>query len=164
MPLFSENPGVAGSIPASWFSAGTANNAGGIIANTLWITGFWLDVSLKFSNISVNVNAADAVNSYDLGVYSIAGTLLGHTGAMTLPSTGVHAFALTGGALILAPGGYIFAFTGNATTATLHYDGDRLTLLNNSIFGSSSGGVLPNTITAQAITPANGGLLFALSA
>lgn len=138
----------------------TGEYAGTVIAltagaNTLSVYGLPFPNLLTFAHIGVNVNTADAVNNYDIGIYNSSGTLIAHIGAQTLPSTGMVTFAVVGGAKTLTPAVYYLATTGAATTASLQGMARELIQSFNSSYGSSAGGALPASITPPTLTPVN---------
>lgn len=123
-------------------------------ANKIKLYGVYLNTALQVSNITVRVSTPDAVNSYDMGLYSSDGsTLYFNVGPVTLPSGGTQDIPITGAPITLAPGRYIFAFTGTATTGILiGYPGSCNTFLNQSESStSSSGGALPSSIASPTL-------------
>jgi hypothetical protein len=123
-------------------------------ANQTYITGFVLTNPLTFSHIAINVASTDAVNSYDVGVYTAAGALIANIGARSLPSAGVQTFATVQAAQTILPGLYAFAFTGNSTTAGISQSSDANTWVLNANIAASVGGALPASVgaIAQAIS------------
>jgi hypothetical protein len=152
--------GVAG-WPLTFFSSGVWNsngNFGG--SNVLAICGLVIVHQLTFGNIAVNVQTADAVNSYDIGIYTAAGSLVADIGPRTLPSTGYVHFATVQGSQTIAAGMYLFAWTGTTNTAKLTLQTQNQPWIYNGSFGSSTAAQLPSTIAAQTPAPAAGGLLY----
>jgi hypothetical protein len=129
-------------------AAPTANNAINIVR-------FTVPVGVTFSHLVVDVGTADTGgNFYDSGIYSNTGaTLLCDWGAQTLGSTGKVDIACAQGSVTLAPGNYIFAWTGNGTTATIYFGaagagaGGWEQLSSATASTSSTGGALPSSIT-----------------
>jgi hypothetical protein len=139
-----------------WTTVGPANSAVQLtgVANTIRVWGLYIPARVVFSNITVYVNTADAVNSYDFGLYNSGGNLVAHIGAQTLPATAVQSFAVVGAPITLAPGLYFFAGTGNATTAQILQGdatgGPSFHYCFVASQGVSAGGALPATIAAPA--------------
>jgi len=143
---------------AGWPVAGWQSTFGNDVslavgtANQVTITGFVLPCAVTFSHIAVGIQVVDASNLYDVGIYSEAGSLLAHIGAQAITATGVQAYAVSGGALTLAPALYAFAVTGNANTAQFKADEREGGWIYNANVAASSGGALPASI--GALTPA----------
>lgn len=151
-------------IPVDYFQDSSApSNSALAGANQVWVNGFTLQAAITFTKLGCFVQTADAVNAYDLGVYSVAGALLANVGPRTLPATGWKTFAINQTTVTLNPGRYVFAFTGNSTTAHVGYDGNRAAWTVNSNYASSSAGTLPNSLTAFTIAPASSPLAMILS-
>lgn len=126
-------PGTASSItPVSkWVNtAADGTQAGTTLgsANITRLFGFTLDVPVNFSHIVFNVGTTDTTSGslcgafadcYDVGIYNSGGTLQGHCAAMALNEAGVVDCGTTEGTVTLPPGFYYFAFTGNASVATV---------------------------------------------
>lgn len=156
----------AGSVPSSaqvgspltiWSSVGgaAAVAANAITANKIQMRGFVIPPggAVSFTKIYYFLNATDAVNSYDFGIYNAAGTLVAHIGAQTLPSNGVQSATISGGGpVLLTAGKYYYAFTGTAITAVQRFvnAGMSISFYGNDAFGTSTGGALPSTITPPA--------------
>jgi len=123
-------------------------------ANQVSVSGIHVPVPLTFANILVFVDTVDAVNLYDIGIYSQAGALLANIGAQTLPTGNLQSFATLQGSQTIEPGLYLFAWTGNATTAQLRYDtGQHGGWVFNQDIAASVGGALPASIGAVAVAP-----------
>lgn len=120
-------------------------------ANITWFESFQVPYKLTFGHISIGINVADAVGLYDVGVYSFAGTLLADIGAQHLPSTGVQTFATVQGAITINPAVYIFAVTGNATTASINFTNHQGSAYSNRSLASTVGGALNASITVGAV-------------
>lgn len=131
--------------------------------NQVSIWGFVLAYPLTFANITIDIATADAVNSYDIGLYTKAGALVANIGAQTIPSTGIHAFATVQGSQTIAPGLYLFGATGNANTAQIEGSTAAPNWVVNTNVTSSSGGALPSSIGAIAASPGINQVGFSLS-
>lgn len=148
--------------PWGGFTAPTVSVGALSLANKIQASGFFLPNPVSFSNIVIGVVAADAVNSYDWGIYDTGGSLKAHVGARTVPATGLVDTAVSGGTIFLSAGKYYFAFTGNATTAVLGRVAGAATmpifsfLLLVELSTASSGGALPSTAAFPADTWASG--------
>lgn len=124
-------------------------------ANKIQMSGFVLSTAVTFGKIVLSVASLDAGNNYDWGIYDATGVLKAHIGAQTFPSSGVQTFTIVSGPVSLQPAQYFAAFTGNANTAQVSRPG-ILTSLFGTVLGvtesvtSSSGGVLPNTVTVPS--------------
>lgn len=137
----------------TWFGCGT--NAGSYqltSGNTIALTGFSLQGTVQFSNMSINVATAAASGTWDVGIYSAAGALLANTGPQSYTTTGFFTTAVLQAPVTLHPGKYLFAFTGPTTTLLLEADAVTPSWYFNRGYGSSSSNTLPATITAP--TPA----------
>ncbi len=134
------------------FSAASTSALGG--ANQVWVNGFTLQAAITFTKLGCYVGTVDAVNAYDIGVYSTAGALLANVGPRTLPASGPRTFAINQTTVTLNPGRYVFAFTGNSTTAKLGFDANSFAWTVNANYVASSAGTLPNSVTAFTVSPA----------
>lgn len=135
--------GTDGQIPFT----GTGGN------NFIALFGFVFTVAVKLNKIVIPIAAADAVNLYDIGLYTAAGALACHQGAATVPSTGVQSFPMTGGPITLPPGRYYLATTGQAATAEYFFQNNATGLWSFLLASTSiatTGGVLNSTITPPA--------------
>ena len=97
-------------------------------------------------------------NLYDIGVYSVAGSLLLHTGATAgstlFPGTGFKFnVAITGSPVILYPGTYLFAITTNCGGSCAVLGGTASGYL--SYYGSTTGGVTTGGALLNSITAAS---------
>jgi hypothetical protein len=107
--------------------------------------------SIHFSHVTVDVSTSDSSTSdfYGWGIYSTAGSVLCNFTAVNLTAGGAVDAACTQGTVTLTPGEYLFAFTGNATTAKIAYSGTAPVALTSVVSSTtSSSGALPSTITA----------------
>ena len=147
--------------PLTFFSSGVWNsNANFLGNNDIAICGIVIQYALTFSHIAVNVATADAVNNYDLGIYTAAGALVADIGPQTLPSTGYVHFATVQASQTIAPGMYLFAWTGPVNTAKLSLQTQNQPWIYNGNLSSSTGAQLPGTIAAQTPAPTSGGFLY----
>lgn len=151
-------------ITAFWPQASvvTASSLGG--NNQVFIHGFFLPAALTFGHITVFPNATDAVNTYDVGIYTAAGALIANIGGTTLPTSAITTYALAQGSQTINPGLYLSAWTGSSTAGTLFDDANGPpNWVINSNAGTATGGILPSSITAPALSPSRGMLWFALT-
>lgn len=149
--------GIFGSVPG-WplltFSQGRgATGVGNTANNRVAIWGMTVPYRFTFGSITCSINATDAVNSYDLGIYTQAGTLIANIGARTLPSLNSQTFTFQQGTQTIGPGNYIFAMTGTATTAKIYADNNgNASWVQNTSYAPSSGGALPSSISTPAVS------------
>lgn len=155
--------GVAG-WPLTFFSLGFPQSQETLAgANDIDASGFVLPYPLTFAHILVNIDTADAVNDYDIGIYTKAGVLVANIGGQPLPSTGSQSFATLQGSQTILPGLYAFAWTGAATTAQIgntNQSGEVWFQSHN--IGTAVAGTLPASVSAIAVSPTNFTLAFAL--
>jgi len=133
----------------------------------LW--GTTLTFPMNTSTLSYNVTAADTTsNTYDLGIYSSAGTLVAHTGAIagsTAMTLGAHSVSWSGtNPKVLQPGKYYVAITTSctATCATLSGDGSGavVTFLSAGLVTTAgTQGTLDGTITVPGDSYTWGGAM-----
>lgn len=145
-----------------------AANVMGMAANTTTCWGVVLPYE-KVSNFVLDVTTVDSTNNYSWGLYTFAGSLLGATTAATMPSLAFVTLPVTtsaGGAIsnfTITPGPYLFCGTTNAATVAL-----RLFVRASADIvipfyagpvagGTTSGGQLNNSITAESVTWAKPG-------
>jgi len=153
---------TAGPYSAEWI---TSNRAGTATAfNTtgtkIEIWGVTLQFPVNTSTLSYNVSGADTTsNTYDLGIYNSAGTLVAHTGAIagsTAMVAGAHSVSWAGtNPKTLQPGKYYLATTTSCTTscATLSGDGSSavVTFLSaGTVTTGGTQGTLDSSITPPA--------------
>lgn len=140
-------------------------------ANGVKINLFSLGANLSTSKVTYRIQTTDASNNYSVGIYDGSGNLVAHTSPGTLPAndTVVQA-SWAEGTVALTPGNYFFAFTGQATTGNIYSEGSgtpvTLHLLSSQVVSqTSSGGLLPSSITVPALTGSAGSdnMLFILS-
>jgi hypothetical protein len=140
-------------------------NAGARALNTINSTdiyGLILGFPLTTSHLSVDINTADASHNYDFGVYTPSGDLVVDIGAQPITGTGSQNFTWAQGATTLLPGLYLFAFTGNATTALMDYTTNLLSWRVANAVQATTGGALNSTIPSQTVTPTSGMPVFML--
>lgn len=158
--------GGGSSTPAGWpltwwnSTAADSTSTAALCAaiNTLSLWGIVIEAQLKFADILFDVQTADAVNLYDVGLYNSAGALVAHVGARSLPSTGLQKLAVIGGPITLPPGRYYVASTGNALTAAWNIVIGGVScwaFVQATSFGASVGGALPVSIAPPADSPTN---------
>jgi hypothetical protein len=137
--------------PLAYFSNASLNNNIALDgANQISVSGFALPYRLTFSKIAIGVITTDATNLYDVGIYTQAGALVANIGAQTLPTNQIQTTPIVQGAITIPPGMYLFAFTGNANTATLDWFNSGYSWVFNQNVAASSGGALPASIGAVA--------------
>jgi hypothetical protein len=140
--------------------ASAGNALGG--ANRIEYSGFALYSPLVCGHIAPWVQTADAVGSYDFGVYNAAGTLLINSGAQSPATTGFIPYAILQTSVTLSPGLYVFAWTGTATTLKLFQTSGVAAWVVNNNAGTSTGGVLNNSVTAPTLLPVGNQWNFAI--
>jgi len=124
-------------------------------ANKLNVYGVIFPAPVLCSNITLDINTADAVNNCDIGFYNSAGVLLAHIGAQTIPATGLQTYAIVGGPLVIPAGTNYFATTSAANTAILFITGGGGLAVGwgtNLSYGASTGGALPASITPPGLS------------
>ncbi len=159
--------GTSGSCGGSGGSTQTAfvpspNNAGNQAApssaNAVNVVAFWIPFAVSISHLTVDIGTADTTSGslcgsfadcYDVGIYNLSGAVQCSWGATPFSVTGMTDNACKQGSVTLNPGYYVFAFTGNATTAKIYFgSGAGMQLLAGATSStSSSGGALPNSIS-----------------
>ncbi len=153
---------AAGPYATEWitaYRAGTAT-AFNITGTKILLWGVTLQFPLNTSTLSYNVSGADTTsNTYDLGIYNNAGTLVAHTGAIagsTAMTAGAHGVSWSGtNPKTLQPGKYYLAITTSCTSscATLSGDGSSavVTFLSaGTVTTGGTQGTLDGSITAPA--------------
>ena len=162
---------AAGPYAAEWvtaYRAGTAT-AFNVTGTKIELWGTTLTFPMNTSTLSYNVTAADTTsNTYDLGIYSSAGTLVAHTGAIagsTAMTLGAHSVSWSGtNPKVLQPGKYYVAITTSctATCATLSGDGSGavVTFLSAGLVTTAgTQGTLDGTITVPGDSYTWGGAM-----
>lgn len=155
--------GVAG-MPIIFYSSGNGLSSESLAAaNDIDASGFVLQYPITFAHLAFQVNTADGVNSYDVGIYTNAGALVANIGPQHLPSTGLVSFITLQGSQTILPGLYAFAWTSAATTAQLGIDNNlSFTWFQSHSIGTSSGSTLPASVSPIAISVTGYGLALAL--
>ena len=148
----------------SWSVPPAINTASGFpSANTTGLYGHSMQgLNLgAVPRIGVWVGTADSVNNYDFGLYDATGTLVTHTGAIHIPTTGFQLFDFiisVGVPLRLTGGVYWFALTKTGSgSGALGYNSASVGQQLNGPYiyssadpatgGTTTGGVLNDTIT-----------------
>ena len=134
---------VMGSVVAG--EAPSAANA--IDVSTIYVP------SIHFSHVTVDVSTTDSSTSdfYGWGIYSTSGSVLCSFTAVNLTAGGAVDATCSQGTVTLTPGEYLFAFTGNATTAKIAYSGTAPIVLASAVSSTtSSSGALPGSITVPS--------------
>jgi hypothetical protein len=109
--------------------------------------------SIHFSHITADVSTTDSSTSdfYSWGIYSTSGSVLCSFTAVNLTAGGASDQTCSQGTVTLSPGEYLFAFTGNATTAKIAYSGTAPVALSSVVSSTtSSSGALPSTISVPS--------------
>jgi hypothetical protein len=128
---------------------GTGTNTVSVTANTILVIPFTLPFSITFSNMAWILNAQDGSNLYDFGVYNLAGVRQCHSGAVhETINGGGQSQTQSVGSTTLQPGTYLWAVTGNATTANF-FVSNNTGLVYYTTATASSAGVLPANITVS---------------
>jgi hypothetical protein len=141
-------------VPLTFFRSTPIANADSPLngANVISRTGVVISYWLTFSKIGVDIGTTDAVDNYDLGLYTAAGGLVANIGAQTLPTGNVQSFATVQGVQTIAPGLYVFAWTGNAATAQLAFGNNDASWVCGNSATTSTGGALPASIAASTVS------------
>jgi len=159
----------SGAASASYF-APSPNQAGSSAApsaaNAINVVEFYLPTQVVFSKLTIDIGTADTTagslcggfaDCYDAGIYDSGGNLKCNYGASAFNTSGVKDTACAQGSVTLAAGYYIFAFTGNATTAKIFFGGaggGGFGLLSSATSATTStNGALPATISVPSIGP-----------
>ncbi|MGC1686695.1 MAG: hypothetical protein WA734_13805, partial [Candidatus Acidiferrales bacterium] len=159
--------GSGGGGSAITFYAPPPNIAGSVqiapsTTNGINVIPFLVPMQLQFSKLTIDIGTTDSTGGdlYDVGIYSLSGALQCNWGATAFTASGPTDGSCTQGTITLAPGNYIFAFTGNATTAKIYpgnaYNTGFEILGSATSSTSSSGGALPSTIAVPAVCPTCG--------
>jgi len=138
---------------------GAGQNTGPSSANAINVVAFLVPMQVQFGHMTIDVATADTTagslcgsfaDCYDVGIYNMSGTRLCNWGATAFSSGGLVSNACAQGTVTLTPGYYIFAFTGNATTAKIYFgtagNGGFVQLSSATSGTSSTGGALPASI------------------
>jgi hypothetical protein len=154
-----------GEVPITFFGAYFNSTATGLgaTANTISLAGFSLPVPFTLSNITVFINTVDAAHNSDIGIYSAAGALLAHAGAQAFATANTVTFAMIGAPIAIPKGSAIIAFTSAASTLKISNSAQTASWCYSASTGTSTGGALPNTITAPTIAVGFNSINFAFS-
>lgn len=116
-------PGGANAAITFWAPNGSVSgNTTVIAANVVRLAHFFLSNTVAFNKIGITNITADAANNYSFGVFSLDGTVrYAHTTEQAMVGSGTfRALSVVEGTITLAPGDYLFAWTGAATTASFN--------------------------------------------
>jgi hypothetical protein len=116
--------------------------------NTIWVIAVTLPSAWTLNKIWFNITTADAGSTMDAGVYSRAGSLLASLGGYVPAATGTFGVAVAGAPVALAAGQYMWAMTSNSATLNVALNNSAQVAYANLFFGTSSGGVLPASVSA----------------
>jgi hypothetical protein len=96
--------------------------------------------NIQFSHLTVDVSTTDSSTSdfYGWAVTDASGNVKCSITAVNLTAGGASDQSCTQGTVTLAGGAYIFAFTGNATTAKIAYSGTAPLALSSTVSSSTS--------------------------
>lgn len=119
--------------------------------------------NIQFSHLTVDVSTTDSSGSdfYGWAITDLSGNVKCSITAVNLTAGGANDQACTQGTVTLSSGAYIFAFTGNATTAKIAYSGTAPLALSSAVSSSvSSGGAMtfPISIPSTGVTYSGYGL------
>lgn len=117
----------------------TAGDAPGS-ANQVDVSVIYLP-NVSFSHVTVDVSTLDSSTSdfYSWAITDTAGNVkCSMSSAVNLTATGTNQQTCSQGTVTLANGTYIFAFTGNATTAKIAYSGTAPLALSTAVSTSTS--------------------------
>lgn len=126
-------------------------------ANKIQVTGFLLPYSVSFTKMNISIISSNGTDLNDIGIYDTSGNLKAHIGATVFSSTNNQDFSVLNSPVTLIPGIYFVAFTSNNTNVTVAKAGGVSQNQLTTPFAaaesatSSSGGVLPSSITAPTI-------------
>lgn len=160
---------------ATWFLYQISNPATGAaaasfsaVANQPRLFRFYIDKPWKVTNVMTDVITNSAAETGDIGMYNAAGTLVWHTGSISLASTGVLNTTL--GSPVSGGAGVFYEATCSSTTVAqmevLNFSTPVLNMLassaNPNTFGPDAtdgctAGVLPGSITVANIANNAGG-------
>jgi hypothetical protein len=119
-------------------------------ANAIRVSPIYIPCSISLTNIMVIVGTLDAGNNYSWGLYTQAGTAVCTTTAAVISGTGNKDGACSQGTVTVNAGGYVFGWTGAATTATIDYGVTSASIPWTSALSSTSAssGQIPSTSIA----------------
>jgi hypothetical protein len=111
--------------------------------------------NIQFSHLATDVSTTDASTSdfYGWAITDLSGNVKCSITAVNLTTGGASDQSCTQGTVTLASGAYIFAFTGNATTAKIAYSGTAPLALSGAVSTSTSSS---GAITSPIAVPSAG--------
>lgn len=125
------------------YSVGTVTSgAAPGAANQVDVSVIYLP-NVTFSHITVDISTLDSNvgDFYSWAITDLAGNVkCSMSSAVNLTAAGTNQQSCSQGTVTLANGDYIFAFTGNATTAKIAYSGTAPLALSTAVSTSSSSG------------------------
>ena len=141
-----------------FLSAGQAPSAN----NAIDVSVVYLP-NIQFSKLAVDVSTTDASTSdfYSWAVTDLSGNVKCSITAVNLTAGGASDQSCTQGTVTLSNGAYLFAFTGNATTAKIAYSGTAPLALSSAVSSStsSSGAItFPISVPSAGVTYSGYGL------
>jgi hypothetical protein len=118
-----------------FLSAGQGPSA----ANAVNVSVIYLP-NIQFSHLTVDVSTTDSNSSdfYGWAITDLSGNVKCSITAVNLTVGGASDQSCTQGTVTLPSGAYIFAFTGNATTAKIAYSGTAPLALSGATSSSTS--------------------------
>jgi hypothetical protein len=130
-------------------------------ANTTKCSAAIIGTSITFSKIGIRIVTLDGGNNSDVGLYNSSGTRVAHVGAQAMGSSGFLGLSTVEGSQTIAAGKYFFCATSAGSTLSVGVVAGTSvmsTLLVTSIStgGTTSGGALNGSFTAQADAAATG--------
>ncbi len=129
-------------------SAGQAPSAN----NAIDVSVIYLP-NIQFSKLAVDVSTTDASTSdfYGWAITDLSGNVKCSITAVNLTAGGASDQSCTQGTVTLPAGAYLFAFTGNATTAKIAYSGTAPLALSSAVSSStSSSGAITSPISVPS--------------
>ncbi|HTW24039.1 MAG TPA: hypothetical protein VMD78_10595 [Candidatus Baltobacteraceae bacterium] len=119
--------------------------------------------NIQFSHVTVDVSTTDSSGSdfYGWAITDLSGNVKCSITAVNLTTGGASDQSCTQGTVTLTSGAYVFAFTGNATTAKIAYSGTAPLALSSAVSSStSSSGAMtfPISIPSAGVTYSGYGL------
>ena len=141
-----------------FLSAGQAPGS----ANAVNVSVIYLP-NVQFSHLTTDVSTTDSSTSdfYSWAITDLSGNVKCSTAAVNLTVGGANDQSCTQGTVTLPSGAYVFAFTGNATTAKIAYSGTAPLALSSATSSStSSSGAMtfPISIPSTGVTYSGYGL------
>ncbi|MGD1210725.1 MAG: hypothetical protein ABR973_05130 [Candidatus Acidiferrales bacterium] len=139
------------------YAMGTASSGQAPSANNAVDVSVIYLPNIQFSHLTVDVSTTDSSTSdfYSWAVTDASGNVKCSITAVNLTAGGASDQSCTQGTVTLAGGAYIFAFTGNATTAKIAYSGTAPLALSSTVSSStSSSGAMsfPISIPSAGVT------------